>query len=62
VNQPVGRDGSRRRLPNDDVTHQSRSASQVTTDGSKVEGADSVDETFEGTVFNAAALVSCCRP
>jgi hypothetical protein len=62
VNQPVGRDGSGRRLPDNNVTHQSRGASQITTDGSEIERADGVDETFEGTVFNAAALVSHCHP
>lgn len=62
VNQPVGRDGGGGRLPDDNITHQSRGAGQITTDGSEVEGADGIDETFEGTVFNAAALVSHCHP
>lgn len=58
VNQPIGRNGSGGRLPDNDVSHQSRGASQITTNGSEVERADGVNETFKGTVFNAAALVS----
>lgn len=53
VNKPVGGHGSGRGLPQNDVTHQSGSTSQVTTDGSEVEGADGVDETLERAVLQA---------
>lgn len=46
VDEPVGRNGRWGRLPEDNVTHQRRSTSQVTTNGGKVERADSVNETL----------------
>ena len=53
VHEPVGGNSSGRGLPDDDVTHQGGGTSQVTADGSEVEGADSVHETLERTVLSA---------
>jgi len=52
VEQVVGVDSTGRRLPENNVTHQSRSSGQVTTDSGKVEGRDSQDETFKTTEFS----------
>lgn len=58
MNQPVGGNGRRRRLPDNHITHQSRGTSQVTSDSGEVEGTDGVDETFQRAVFNATEKVS----
>lgn len=58
VDEPVGSDGGRRRLPDDNVTHQGGSTSQVTANGSEVERTDGVDESLQRTVFNTAGPVS----
>lgn len=58
VDEPVGRNGRWGRLPDDNVAHQRRGTSQVTTNGGKVEGTDSIDESLQRAVFNAAIPVS----
>lgn len=58
VDQPVGRDGGWGRLPDNNVTHERRSTSQVTTNSSEVERTDGIDESLQRAVFNAASLVS----
>lgn len=68
VKEVVGGHGRRRRLPDDNVTHQGRGAGQVTTDGGEVEGGNGVDETLERTVLDTVpdtggvvcGLVSVC--
>lgn len=54
VNEPVGRNGGRRGLPDNDITHQSRGTSQVAANGSEVERTDSIDESLQGTVLDTA--------
>lgn len=61
VDQPVGGNGRRRRLPDDNVAHQGGSTSQVTTDGREVERTDGVDESLQRAVFHAATSVSFFR-
>lgn len=53
VDEPVGGNGRVTGLPDNDVTHQGRGAGQVASNGSEVEGAHSVDETFERAVLEA---------
>ncbi len=48
--------GSRRWLPDDDVSDDGRGENKVTTDGSEVERGDSKDETFESSVFGSAIV------
>jgi hypothetical protein len=57
VNEPVGGNRRRRGLPEDDVTHQSGRTGQIATDSGEVEGADSVDETLQRTVLEAAGMI-----
>lgn len=52
VDQPVGRNGGWRWLPNHDITHQGGGTSQIASNGSEVEGADGVDESFQRTIFD----------
>jgi hypothetical protein len=51
VDEPIGGNGKVTGLPDNNVTKKSRGTGQVTGNGSKVEGANSIDETFEGTVL-----------
>jgi hypothetical protein len=51
VDEPVGGNGEVTGLPDNDVTEKSRGTRQVTSNGSEVERADSVDETLESTVL-----------
>jgi len=51
VDEPVGGNGEVTGLPDNNVTEESRGTGQVTSNGSEVEGADSVDETLKGTVL-----------
>ena len=53
VNEPVGGNGKITRLPDNNVTQQSRSSREVTSDGSKVERADSIDETLKRSVLES---------
>jgi len=53
VKEVVGGHGRRRRLPDNDVTHESRGASKVTTNGGEVEGRYGVDETLERAVLDS---------
>lgn len=57
VNEPVGSNRGRRGLPEDDVTHQSGRTGQIATDSGEVKGADSVDETLQRTVLEAAETI-----
>lgn len=46
-------DGMGRWLPQDNISHQGRSSSKISTNGSEVEGRDGVYETFQRSVFAA---------
>lgn len=54
MNNVIGVGGHRRGLPDTDVADNDRSANEVTTDSSEVEGGDGKDETFERSVLNPA--------
>ena len=59
VHEVVGGNGRGRGLPDHHVTHQGRGRCEVTANGREVEGADGVDEAFQGTVFHAATSLVC---
>ena len=62
VDQSAGVDVVLRRLPENNVTHQSRAGDEVTTDSGKVEWGDSVNKTLERAVLQSTVGLLVVMP